>query len=196
MVESHHVTTKLKSWTGRALLAFVLVTIGFALGRQTAPTDSSGLHGGGAPPPPRLPQADTAEGATASSESQPATQSAQREPLVQVVVYSTHMTFRCWECNRIEYLTGELMKKEFAEERSTGLIEYRSVDYLKDAAFARRYDIATSTVVLVRFEDGQECGFERLDEVWTRSRNRGEFFDYVGSAIRAQLRPKPPEAAE
>ncbi len=150
-----------KKWTSRILLAFVFVTIGFAMGRQSAPV----------PPPANL--SEVATQPTASGD--------------KVVVYSVHMTFRCWECNQIEFLTKELLDQEFAQQQAAGLIEYRSVDYMKDADFARQYNIASSTLVLVRFEDGQETGFERLDEVWTKARNREEFFSYVGGAVRSQL---------
>jgi hypothetical protein len=154
---------KAKTWVSRILLAFVFVTIGFALGRQTAPQS----------PPP-------AQAAGGSSSRPAATED-------KVVVYSVHMTFRCWECNQIEWLTKELLEKEFAEELTSGKIEYRSVDYMQDDEFARRYNIASSTVVVTRLQDGKEVEFERLDEVWTKSRNRDEFMAYVKGAIQSQL---------
>ncbi len=155
--------TPLTKWTSRILLAFVFITIGFALGRETAP--------------PSLTPAGEQTGAAA----QP---SADDD---KVIVYSVHMTFRCWECNQIEFLTKELLEKEFADQLEAGVIEYRSVDYMKDTDFARRYDIASSTVVLARFEDGREAGFERLDQVWTKARNREEFLAYVRGELQAQL---------
>ncbi|MFO7898676.1 MAG: nitrophenyl compound nitroreductase subunit ArsF family protein [Planctomycetota bacterium] len=157
-------TANFKAWTSRILLAFVFVTIGFALGRETAP----------------VPSASTGE-EQAQVQAQPAADDD------KVVVYSAHMTFRCWECNQIEHLTKELLEKEFAREQAAGLIEYRSVDYMKDSDFAKRYNIASSTVVLVRIEDGHEADFVRLDEVWTKARKREEFLSYVGGAIRSQL---------
>jgi len=164
-------STRLKTWTSRILLAFVFVTIGFALGRQTAPPSPSPAGGQGA----------TATHSTGDGD--------------KVVVYTVHMTFRCWECNQIEFLTKELLEKEFADPLNAGLIEYRSVDYMKDTDFARRYNIASSTVVLVRLEDGHEAGFERLDRVWTKSRNREDFLAYVRGAIQAQLDQLGKEAA-
>ena len=164
-------TAKLKTWTSRILLAFVFVTVGFALGRQTARQSPSA---GGEQAEVRTRLAGDGD---------------------KVVVYSVHMTFRCWECNQIEFLTKELLDKEFARHQASGLIEYRSVDYMKDTDFARRYNIASSTVVLVRIENGQEAGFERLDEVWTKARNREEFLSYVRGAIRSQLEQLDKEAA-
>ena len=153
----------MKVWITRLLLAFVFVTIGFALGRQTAPS------------------AHSSSDESAVESMQPGANGD------KVVVYSVHMTFRCWECNQIEFLTKELLDAEFAEAMATGRIEYRSVDYLKDAEFARRYNIASRTLVVVRIEDGREAEFQRLDDVWTKARDRDEFIAYVREAIRSQL---------
>jgi hypothetical protein len=154
-------TMKAQLWISRLLLAFVLVTVGFALGRQTAPSS-------------RIDAVGSAVEASAS----------QGE---KVIVYAAHMTFRCMECNQIELLTRQLLDTEFADELASGRIEFRSVDFLRDTEFARRYDIASSTVVVARFDGARLAGFERLDEVWTKLRNRDEFIAYVRSAIESHL---------
>ncbi len=149
---------------------FVLVTIGFALGRQTANAPSLQID------------------EQSSLSAHPAAEGG------KLIIYSAHMTFRCWECNQIEWLAGELMDSEFAAEQESGMIEYRHVDYMKDAGFARKYNIASSTLVLVRLEDGKEAGFERLDGVWTKSRSRDDFFAYVSEAIQSHLEQLSREA--
>lgn len=160
---------KYKDWISRALLAFVLITVGFAIGRETAPGP-----GESAVPAPEAAAGDNA-------------------PAERVVVYATHMTFRCWECNQIEWLAQELLEKEFAEELASGRIEFRSVDYLRDSRFARRYDLSASTLVVARFRNGEEAGFERLDEVWTKSRDREQFMAYVRKAVEDALSPEGAE---
>ncbi len=142
---------KMKLWISRLLLAFVLVTLGFAWGRKTAPRAES----------------------TGTAESSGA----------KLIVYSAHMTFRCVECNQIELTTREVLEADFAEELASGIIEFHSVDYMQDAEFARKYDISSSTVILAR-RDG---GFERLDEVWTKTRQPEELVSYLRNAIRSQL---------
>ena len=167
---------KLKEWMTRVLLGFALVTAGFSLGRQTAPRPESVTH-------------NVEEASESKEDGESALE--ERERSGKLVVYSVHMTFRCWECNQIEWLARELIEKEFAEELTSGRIEFRLIDYMKDLEFARRYNIASSTLLLVRLVDGQEAGFERLDEVWTRSRNREDFRNYVRNAIRSQLGQLP-----
>ena len=149
-----------KTWARRILMGFVLVTIGFSLGRQTAPGPAS-------------------DGATAAP---PGPDVADR-----LVVYATHMTFRCTECTQIERYARELLETEFAAELDTGRIVLVSIDYLQDEPFADRYDIAASTLVLSLVQEGEETHFERLDDVWTHVRNREAYMDFVRQAVQEQL---------
>ena len=150
----------MRMWTARLLLGFVLITIGFSLGRRTAPMPVSNEN-------------------VSNISSEPVT--AHRD---QVVVYAAHMTFRCPECNQIEWFARELIETEFADALADGRLVFRTVDYMRDTAFARRYNISSSTLVVTR--DGSD-DFQRLDDVWTKVRNREEYFDYVRAAIRDSL---------
>ena len=154
---------RMKLWISRLLLGFVLVTIGFAAGRRTAPM------------PPAVVDAATADAAP------------REEAADKVIVYAAHMTFRCPECTQIEWLARELIENEFAAERAGGRLEFHVVDYMRDTAFARTYNISSSTIVVVRVEDGEERDFQRLDEVWTKTGDRNAYFEYVRSAIRKSL---------
>ncbi len=150
----------LRIWTARMLLGFVLITIGFAAGRRTAPVMG-----------PSAVDEPLASGG----------------PVGRVVVYAAHMTFRCQECTRIEWLARELVESEYSGLLSDGRLEFRTVDYMRDKAFAAKYDIPASTIVVVRIEEGQEQEFQRLDEVWTKIHNQDEYFDYLRSAINDYL---------
>lgn len=157
---------KFRVWTARLLIGFVLITIGFAAGRRTAP----------------LPPTDPAGSGTAITQS--AEQSEQGE---QVTVYAAHMTFRCPECTQIEWLARELVENEFADELAAGALAFKTVDYMRNTSFARKYNIASSTIVVTRTENGEEQGFQRLDEVWTKVNDREAYFPYVRAAIQAAL---------
>ena len=119
------------------------------------------------------------------AQAEAAPQAASEAP--SVVVYAAHMTFRCPECTQIEWLARELVEKEFKAQIDAGLLEFRTIDYMRDTAFAKRYDIASSTVVVIRNERGEERGFERLDEVWTKVNDREVYFAYVREAIAKAL---------
>lgn len=149
----------LRIWTARLLIGFVVFTVGFSAGRKSA----------------TLPEPVAAVPETAMSDAG------------YVRIYAAHMTFRCAECTQIEWLTRELLQQEFAQELEDGKLVLQTVDYMRDAAFARRYNISSSTVVVARMNGEEEVDFQRLDEVWTKVHNREEFFTYVRTAIRKSL---------
>ena len=87
------------------LLIFVWITIGFAIGKHCTDRDNS----------------------VANSATEPVGQRA-----IVVRVYYMHTTFRCSTCNKIERMTKDLLKTQYAEAMADGLIEFKSVDYEVD----------------------------------------------------------------
>lgn len=145
------------------LLAFVFISIGFAIGKETT---LSGIR------------------RTRAGEIAATTQPSGSD---KVIVYYMHQTFRCVTCNQIESMTGELIRTDFAKELADGRMEWKKVNFQEDEDLAKRYNVASSTVVVVRLLDGKEIGHQNLDKVWTLSSNRDEFVKYVGGAIREAL---------
>jgi len=155
---------KMKTWTTRILLAFVIFSFGFGVGREVGRR-----HGAASPE-----AAGRNGGATAPGED-------------KVLVYYMHTTFRCVTCNTIERMAKEIVQNDFAEALAAGGIEWREANFQEREDLARKYDIASSCVVVVRIEDGRETGFQRLDEVWTLADKPAAFADYVANAIRKYL---------
>ncbi len=150
------------------LLAFVWITLGFSMGRHSVPrTMLSAIN-----------PADAGSMAPA--------------PAGQVTVYAAHMTFRCPECTQIEWFARELVENEFSAELADGRLVFRTVDYMRDTAFARKYNISSSTIVVVRLQDGEAKDFQRLDEVWTKLRDKDAYFEYVRTAIQDSLETAVP----
>lgn len=141
------------------LLCFVLISIGFALGKTVASKRSPGVTA--------------------------------KEPVTiagrKVSVVYAHTPFRCVTCNTIEELARETVMNRFAEEFAAGLVEWRTVNFQEDEAFAEQYSIASSCLVVVLENDGAETGFRRLDDVWTRYQDPEAFESYVADAIRDAL---------
>ncbi len=162
----------LKTWTTRALLAFVLFTLGFGVGREVGRRQTAASTTAAASAP-------AAQGAAS-----PATAHAESK----VVVYYLHATFRCVTCNTIERLAKQTLDDVFADDLAAGRIEWRTADFQEREDLAKRYDVASSTVVVVRCVDGQETGFRRLDDVWTLVNKPAEFREYIAAAIREYLR--------
>jgi hypothetical protein len=146
-----------KKILGRLLTAFVLISIGFAIGRETA---------GGRPGAPATPPASGGD---------------------RVIVYYMHGTFRCVTCNTVESLAEGLLRTEFSEEAKAGRLEWRSVDYLEDTALAGRYQVAGNMLVLSRLEGGAEVRFRKLDRVMELAGDPEGFRGYVRPALRDLL---------
>lgn len=149
----------------RTLLAFVLISIGFAWGKHVgmrqAVADS---------PAPAFSPASTAG--------------------TQAVVYYLHGTIRCVTCNQIEKQARQTVESGFASELAARKMVWREVDFDKDPTLAKRYDVSASTVVVVRFDNGKETGYQRLDKVWPLVDKPEEFRAYLTTAIRGLLAEK------
>ena len=156
--------------TTRVLLAFVLFTLGFGVGREV------GRRQGAATAP---------AGAVAGS--QVAT-SAAVAAADTVTIYYLHATFRCVTCNTIERLAKEVVETEFAADLVAGRIAWYEGDFQVEEDLAKRFDVASSCVVVARQSAGKVIEFQRLDEVWTLVDKPAEFKEYIATAIREYLR--------
>ncbi len=143
---------KVRSLLRSVLLCFVLISIGYALGKETT------LR--------RMPSAEPDDG---------------------VVVYYMYPAIRCIECNQIESVAHKVVHDEFAEALNAGRLHWKEVNISENEALAKRYNVATSVVVVVRRRDGADAGFQRLDEVWELAGKPAELAARIRSAIQAAL---------
>ncbi|MBN2642295.1 MAG: hypothetical protein JXR78_11615 [Victivallales bacterium] len=146
---------KVMTITKNLLLIFVLISIGFAMGRRFAA------------PGALLPVGGSINDATA------------------VHVYYFHSTFRCTTCNTIEQMTKDLLEKNFKAELESGAIIFSEVNFQENEKLAILFDVVASCVVVSVEKDGQVIDFLRLDEVWTKLSNRAGFDKYISDAIAA-----------
>ena len=153
------------------LLAFVWITVGFALGKEA-----------------------TLRGVRSAAPLPAAMETSAARP-DRVEVYYLHATFRCVTCNTIEKMTRGVLESRFAAELADGRIQWREADFQMDEALAKRFEVVSSCVVVAGFRDGKETGYQRLDEVWTLLNDPAAFERYVGDAIRKVLPGPPPEGA-
>lgn len=138
------------------LLAFALVSIGFAVGKEytlrtVKPSTAAAISG----------QED------------------------KVVVYYLHGAIRCVTCNKIERQAKETIEHEFAEDLKEGRVEWRTANFQNDDELARRFDINSSGVVLVKLSAGKETAIRKLEKVWTLVDDPVGFSAYVASEVSA-----------
>ena len=150
---------KAKKIIGKLLMAFLLVSVGVAIGKEMA------LRNAPAPAEPII----------ASSEK-------------EVVVYYMH-AIPCVTCTFIETTTEKLVREEFAVAVAAGTMKFVSLNYLEpeNAALADKYNVGENMVIAVRFEDGKEAARVRLDEVMELASNADRLTDYLRTGIRSAL---------
>ena len=180
-----------KQVVSKLLLAFVLVSIGFALGKETAlrsvgsPAQEPDAPGGGPAPTFK----ETSPGGQApDNPAQPAAVAPTGE---KVLVYYLHATVRCFTCNKIERLARETLQQDFARELADGRVVWQTANFQERDDLARKYDVTGSTVVVVTLKDGKETRFERLEKVWELVSDPETFAKYIRAAVRAGLPPAP-----
>lgn len=160
--------SKMATIVRNVLLAFVLVTIGFALGKASARRGDS--------------QQVVSDSVAVATN----VESALEGP-VRVQVYYAHTTVRCSTCNTMEQLGMRIVRGRYADELAAGRVSWKVVDFQQDEGFAKRYEVVSSCIVVVATRAGKETGYRRLDEVWTHVRNPAAFENYMVENINAML---------
>lgn len=149
---------RLKHILTNGLLAFALISIGFALGKHAAKPDaqSDGLQSSG-----------TGR---------------------QVAVYYLHATFRCVTCNTIESMTKTLLDSAYSQALQKGRILWIEADFMENTSLAKQFEVVSSCVVVAELTDGVVTDYKRLDDVWTRMVDPAGFNAYICAAIDGYLR--------
>lgn len=107
-----------------------------------------------------------------------------------IVVYSVHAKVRCPTCSKMEELTRQTLDAHFAREQADEKIEWRELDYElpENAEFAARHKIATSTVLVVRIENGQEVESKNFaTDAWGFVRDEPKFIETFAQHFRKLL---------
>jgi len=120
--------TRSKSIIRVALLIFVWVSIGYALGKEVTV---------------RRMQAD-APGQVAPVKGD------------QVVVYYMFPAIRCVTCNQIHEAAHRVVHQDLADALESGRLRWEEVNISENEALAARYNVATSVVVVVHRRDGED----------------------------------------
>jgi len=146
---------------GKLLLGFVLISIGFAIGKEVTRA--------------RMPS-HTDAAPTAAGEGRD-----------KVVVYYMHATFRCVTCNLVESMGAELVRTEFADAVKASRLEWREVNFQQNEQLAVRYKVGGNMIIVARFQDGKEVAHKRLDRVMELANKRDEYMSYVRGGVSEML---------
>lgn len=160
------------------LLVFVLITIGFALGKEVTVRKFQNRENGVTPMPDGTGEKPRPTDTAALND--------------HVIVYYFHGAVRCKTCNGIEKSAHEVVNTQFAEEQKDGRVVWHTENFQEREDLAKRYEVTSSTVVVVEMRGGKETGFERLDMVWELTDDVEALQKYIALAIAQHL--KAPEA--
>lgn len=106
-----------------------------------------------------------------------------------VIAYYFHGKIRCLTCRRIETYAHEAVQAGFAEQLAGGRLQWQVVDYElpENRHFAKDFELAAPTVVLVEMSGDGRKQWKNLDRVWELVGDKEAFVEYVQQETRAWL---------
>ena len=151
-----------KAIISKLLIAFVLVTIGFALGRETGKT--SPAPGDGAAPP-----AGPAVGR-------------------KVIACYFYTNVRCPTCRKIEAYTQEAVTGLAAATKGVA-VEWQAVNTDEAAYehFKTDYSLAVKSVIVADWRDGKQTQWKNLDKIWELVDDPAAFQKYIRDEVAAYV---------
>ncbi len=154
---------KYKKLITNLLLAFVLVSIGFSLGKHSVVNKT--VNGN---------MVAASNGGTASADR-------------LVKIFYMHATFRCVTCNSIESRAKKLVERDFANAWANKQILWQEVNFQDNEALAKKFDVSASCIVVTIVQGDEIIEFNRLDDVWPLLEKPAEFDVYVANSVRKAL---------
>jgi len=101
-----------------------------------------------------------------------------------------YTTVRCPTCHRIEELSSQTVKANFADELKTGNVVWRviNVDEPENKHYNKDYQLYTKSLIISEVKDGKELRWKNLEKIWTLVRNEEKFDNYVKTEIKDWLK--------
>ncbi len=166
---------KLKTIITFSLLAFVAVSLGYAVIKETRLKAEL-----------RSPASHIAR-ETPKTERQTKTEAV--EPESRVVAYYFHRNTRCVTCRTIESYAKEAIESGFPDALEKRQVEFKVVNIEEPQYehFVQDYQLSASTVVLARFKNGEQRDWKNLQLVWELVRDHDAFIIYVQEEARSFL---------
>ena len=170
---------KTKSLITVALLAFVVIAIGFLVVKEIrTPEGIASPLGTGlkadqeSKEAPLLPDASSPEGNR------------------KVVAYYFHGRVRCVSCVKIEKLSRKAITEGFPKELKNDRLAFREVNVEEpgNRHFIDDYRLTSQSLVIVEYRDGRQVRWKNLEKVWTLLGSEKEFLPYVKEGVSSYLR--------
>jgi hypothetical protein len=107
----------------------------------------------------------------------------------RTIAYYFHGKVRCPTCESIEAYAHEAVSGGFAAELGDGRIDWQVVDFEQpgNEHFAKDFELAAPSVVLVEIRGGACKRWKNLPEVWELVGDKPAFVAFVQKEVRAFL---------
>ncbi len=104
---------------------------------------------------------------------------------LKLVAYYFHPTQQCVTCRTIQAYAKEAIESKYGHLLKAGVIEWRPLDVEQRANnhFISDYRLVTSSLVLVKYNNGRKGKWQILDKTWMLVRKKADFIQYVQSNI-------------
>ncbi len=108
----------------------------------------------------------------------------------RVVVMYFHRTQRCPTCLRMGGYSEEAVVKGFPREIKEGRVSFHYIDFQdeRNAALAKAYKIGGPALIVAHVVDNKVAEAQNLAEIWTKSRDKDAFLEYVRENVKEYLK--------
>ena len=172
----------MKKTLGYGLLAFVAISIAFAVIQEQRPAPQPAM------PSTAMEAAKTEPAAPPAKASHPRRQAkatpAKPQPVKQVVIARyCHGNARCSNCIKIENYSREAIETGLRKDLDTGRLRFEVVNVEEPANrhYIQDYGLYTKSLVLISESGGHELRHKVLNDVWNYLSDKEAFKNYVRS---------------
>lgn len=150
-----------------ALIAFVAVSVGYMVARETKaqPAENENINTADVNPIVNNQTGDA------------------NAP--QFIVYYFYGDVRCATCHKLESYAKETLDTYFADELADGKIRWQpvNVEQPQNAHFIKDYQLVTKSVVVSKIQQGEQTDWQNLDRIWQEVGNKQGYIEYVRGEI-------------
>ena len=109
------------------------------------------------------------------------------------MVYYLHGNVRCPTCREIEATSEEAVTSGFAGELKSGQVQWQVINYETpgNEHYTKDYEVVAPTVVLAKFDGGQQTAWKALPEVWELVGDKPAFLSFVQKSLREFMGQSP-----
>ncbi len=99
----------------------------------------------------------------------------------RVVAYYFHATSRCPTCKKIEHASSAVLEESFGDALASGTLIWApvNIEVPENKHYFADFEMTTRTLVLAEVKGDETLRWQRLDKVWTLSKDEDALREYI-----------------